>query len=341
MTVRPPVPPFTHATAVAKVQAAEDAWNTRDPERVALAYTEDSIWRNRDQFFTGRTAIIEFLRQKWHREQDYVLRKELWAFRDNRIAVRFQYECHDATGRWWRSYGNELWEFTDEGLMNRREASINDVGITEAERRFAGTAPRSAAPASQPEPIDQLQIAPHSPGGRPSAADGQARRDIQVELLPGARDDLRALFELAEDSQAQLDSYLGAGRVLVARSEGTIVGHLQLVDRERGQVEIKNMAVLESHQRRGVGARLVRAAIDLVSAEGVSRVLVATAAADVGNLRFYQRQGFRMHSIERDAFTAATGYPRELIIDGIPLRDQVWLDQPVGPATRPPAGHDD
>lgn len=142
MTARPPLPPFTLATARAKVQAAEDAWNTRYPERVALAYTEDSVWRNRDEFITGRAEIVQFLRRKWERELDYALRKELWGFTEDRIAVRFQYESHDATGQWWRSYGNELWEFTAEGLMRRREASINDVRITEAERRIFG--PRSA-----------------------------------------------------------------------------------------------------------------------------------------------------------------------------------------------------
>ena len=139
MTARPPFPPFDLQTALQKVQAAEDAWNTRDPERVALAYTEDSVWRNRDQFVTGRAEIVEFLRQKWERELDYALRKELWAFHENRIAVRFQYECHDRDGQWWRSYGNELWEFTDDGLMRRREASINDVPIARSDG--ASTAP--------------------------------------------------------------------------------------------------------------------------------------------------------------------------------------------------------
>jgi uncharacterized protein len=141
VTARPPFPPFTLETAKAKVQAAEDAWNTRDPQRVALAYTEDSVWRNRDQFVSGRDAIVEFLRQKWDRELDYALRKELWAFAGDRIAVRFQYECHDAAGQWWRSYGNELWEFTEQGLMRRREASINDVAIAESERRIHGPRP--------------------------------------------------------------------------------------------------------------------------------------------------------------------------------------------------------
>ncbi len=141
MTGRPPYPPFDEDTAKQKVQAAEDAWNTRDPERVSLAYTEDSVWRNRDRFVTGRAAIVEFLSQKWERELDYALRKELWGFRGNRIAVRFQYECHDKEGQWYRSYGNELWEFSDEGLMRRREASINDLKITEADRRIFGPRP--------------------------------------------------------------------------------------------------------------------------------------------------------------------------------------------------------
>jgi nuclear transport factor 2 (NTF2) superfamily protein len=143
MTDRPPLPPFTAETAAQKVQAAEDAWNTRDPERVAAAYTVDSVWRNRHEFVTGRAEIVEFLTRKWARELDYALRKNLWAFHGNRIAVRFQYECHDSNGQWWRSYGNELWEFDDHGLMLRREASINDVPIAESERRIFG--PRPAA----------------------------------------------------------------------------------------------------------------------------------------------------------------------------------------------------
>ncbi|RJQ77759.1 nuclear transport factor 2 family protein [Pseudonocardiaceae bacterium YIM PH 21723] len=138
---RPPFPPFTPETAAQKVQAAEDAWNTRDPERVSLAYTPDSVWRNRDTFVTGRAEIVEFLTAKWQREQDYALRKSLWGFRENRIGVRFQYEWRDAAGQWWRSYGNELWEFTADGLMSRREASINDLTITEAERRIFGPRP--------------------------------------------------------------------------------------------------------------------------------------------------------------------------------------------------------
>ena len=135
---RPPFPPFTVETAKIKVKAAEDAWNTRDPARVAAAYTEDSEWRNRDEFLQGRVQIVEFLSRKWQRELDYALRKDLWTFSGNRIAVRFQYECHDADGRWWRSYGNENWEFADDGLMRRREASINDVAIDEAQRRIFG-----------------------------------------------------------------------------------------------------------------------------------------------------------------------------------------------------------
>jgi uncharacterized protein len=138
---RPPFPPFDLDSAITKVQAAEDAWNTRDPERVSLAYTEDSVWRNRDQFITGRAEIVAFLTAKWERELDYVLRKSLWGFRGNRMAVRFQYEWRDASGHWFRSYGNELWEFDDRGLMQRREASINDVAISEADRRYFGPRP--------------------------------------------------------------------------------------------------------------------------------------------------------------------------------------------------------
>jgi nuclear transport factor 2 (NTF2) superfamily protein len=140
---RPPFPPFDLDTALQKVQAAEDAWNTRDPEKVALAYTPDSVWRNRDVHLVGRPAIVEFLSAKWEREQDYALRKGLWSFGGNRIAVRFQYEWHDAQGQWWRSHGNELWEFDAQGLMSRREASINDRPIAEAERRILGPRPAS------------------------------------------------------------------------------------------------------------------------------------------------------------------------------------------------------
>jgi uncharacterized protein len=138
MTDRPPLPPFTAQTAAQKVQAAEDAWNTRDPERVSLAYTVDSQWRNRDTFLAGRPAIVEFLTAKWERELDYALRKSLWAFTENRIAVRFQYECRDTQDQWWRCYGNENWEFDEHGLMRRREASIDDVTIAERDRRIFG-----------------------------------------------------------------------------------------------------------------------------------------------------------------------------------------------------------
>ncbi len=133
---RPPVPPFTKDDAIKKVRGAEDGWNTRDPERVALAYTEDSRWRNRSEFLNGRTEIIAFLTRKWQRELDYRLIKEMWAFGDDRIAVRFAYESHDDTGSWFRSYGNENWEFDENGLMRRRHASINDVPIDESERKF-------------------------------------------------------------------------------------------------------------------------------------------------------------------------------------------------------------
>lgn len=129
-------PPFTEDSARAKVQAAEDAWNTRDPKRVALAYTADSQWRNRDQFFVGREAIEAFLQDKWAKELDYRLMKELWAFTDNRISVRFEYEWRDADGQWYRTHGNEHWEFDASGLMQRRDMSANDVTIQEADRRY-------------------------------------------------------------------------------------------------------------------------------------------------------------------------------------------------------------
>ena len=145
MNVRPPLPPFTEVTARQKVQLAEDGWNSRNPDRVALAYTEDSEWRNRSEFVNGRPAIIELLRRKWARELDYRLRKELWAFTGNRIAVRLEYEFHDTTGQWYRAYGNENWEFAANGLMQRRFASINDVAITEAERKFRWEHPAPAA----------------------------------------------------------------------------------------------------------------------------------------------------------------------------------------------------
>jgi nuclear transport factor 2 (NTF2) superfamily protein len=145
MNTRPPLPPFTEESALLKVQLAEAGWNSRDPERVALAYTEDSEWRNRTEFVNGRAAIVEWLHRKWKRELDYRLRKELWAFRANRIAVRFEYEFHDAAGQWFRAYGNENWEFAADGLMQRRFASINDLPITEAERQFRWERPASAA----------------------------------------------------------------------------------------------------------------------------------------------------------------------------------------------------
>ena len=136
MEQRPPVPPFTREDAVTKVRAAEDGWNTRDPQKVALAYTPDSRWRNRSEFFQGRDAIVEFLTRKWAKELEYRLIKELWAFDADRIAVRFAYEWHDDSGNWFRSYGNENWLFDEDGLMARRHASINDVPIDEADRKY-------------------------------------------------------------------------------------------------------------------------------------------------------------------------------------------------------------
>jgi nuclear transport factor 2 (NTF2) superfamily protein len=151
---RPPFPPFDLTAALTKVQAAEDAWNTKDPHRVSLAYTPDSVWRNRDQFVTGRAAIVDFLTAKWERELDYVLRKSLWGFRENRMAVRFQYEWHDAVGQWFRSYGNELWEFDERGLMRRREASINDIAIAESDRRYFGPRPDDQRGAGHDIPLE-------------------------------------------------------------------------------------------------------------------------------------------------------------------------------------------
>lgn len=144
-------PPFTRETAAAKVRAAEDAWNSRDPIRVSLAYSEDSTWRNRDRFLQGRDEIRAFLAGKWDRELDYRLMKDLWSFDGNRIAVRFQYEYHDANGQWWRAYGNELWEFDADGLMRRREASINDLAIAESERKFHW-------PLGQPRPTEPAAV---------------------------------------------------------------------------------------------------------------------------------------------------------------------------------------
>lgn len=145
---RPPLPPFTVETATQKVRMAEDAWNSRDPERVSLAYTPDSRWRNRSEFLAGRAGIVAFLAAKWEKELDYRLIKELWGLNGNRIAVRFQYEWHDADGAWYRSYGNEQWEFDENGLMRRREASINDVPMREADRRFLW--PLGPRPADHP-----------------------------------------------------------------------------------------------------------------------------------------------------------------------------------------------
>jgi uncharacterized protein len=142
METKPPLPPFTLETAIAKIQAAEDAWNTRDPDRVALAYTEDSEWRNRSKFVSGRVAIREFLTRKWAKELDYRLKKELWCFMDNKIAVRFEYEYHNEAGDWYRAYGNENWEFAPNGLMMRRFASINDLQITESDRQFRWERPK-------------------------------------------------------------------------------------------------------------------------------------------------------------------------------------------------------
>jgi len=147
---RPPLPPFTRETAIRKVRAAEDAWNSRDPERVSLAYTEDSAWRNRSEFFQGQPAIVAFLTRKWNRELEYRLIKELWAFTDNRIAVRFAYEYHDDSGNWFRAYGNENWEFDTHGLMRARHASINDLPITGSARLFHWDR-KGPRPADHPE----------------------------------------------------------------------------------------------------------------------------------------------------------------------------------------------
>jgi nuclear transport factor 2 (NTF2) superfamily protein len=146
--VRPPLPPFDAESAAKKARMAEDAWNSRDPERVSLAYTETSWWRNRSEFFSGRAAIVEFLTRKWAKELDYRLIKEVWAFHGNRIAARFAYEYRDASGNWFRAHGNEQWEFDEAGLMRRREASINDVPIEETERKFRW--PQGPRPADHP-----------------------------------------------------------------------------------------------------------------------------------------------------------------------------------------------
>ena len=167
-----------------------------------------------------------------------------------------------------------------------------------------------------------------------ASPEGRGTGDLHIEIYHGSRDSLRPLFELAEDSAAELDAYIDVGRVLVATSDGEIIGHLQLTGTgDPRQAEIKNMAVRENRQGQGIGRRLIQAAIDLAAAESVITILVATAAADIGNLRFYQRQGFRMRSVERDAFTPATGYPPGLLIDGIELRDRV-LAGPRGLSSR-------
>ena len=167
--MRPPVPPFTEETARQKVQAAEDAWNTREPERVAAAYTEDSQWRNRHEFLTGRQAIVEFLRRKWERELDYALRKALWAFTDNRIAVRFQYESRDPSGQWWRSYGNEQWEFDDEGTCDAARQASTTCPSTRptGASSVRAPSPRLAHPCRWPDHDE-----PRRPG----------ERDIQVRF---------------------------------------------------------------------------------------------------------------------------------------------------------------
>jgi nuclear transport factor 2 (NTF2) superfamily protein len=148
MNARPPLPPFTEDTAAQKARAAEDAWNSRDPERVSLAYTPDSRWRNRDQFVQGRAEIVTLLTEKWDRELEYRLIKEVWSFNGNHIAVRFAYESHDSSGQWFRSYGNENWEFDEHGLMGRRIASINDIAIAEGDRLFHW--PLGARPSEHP-----------------------------------------------------------------------------------------------------------------------------------------------------------------------------------------------
>ncbi|CAM3719540.1 nuclear transport factor 2 family protein [Bordetella sputigena] len=148
MTTRPPLPPFSHESAIQKVRLAEDGWNSRNPEKVSLAYTEDTVWRNRAEFVNGRAQVVEFLTRKWRKELDYRLIKELWAHDGNRIAVRYAYEWHDDSGNWYRSYGNENWEFDDAGLMRFRHACINDLPIQESERKFHW--PLGARPADHP-----------------------------------------------------------------------------------------------------------------------------------------------------------------------------------------------
>jgi GNAT superfamily N-acetyltransferase len=221
---------------------------------------------------------------------------------------------------------------TEEDLLVLYLPSLTDVRQVAAELTAAGV---PAVPAANPY-WDRWGRTVLDPDGyrvviAALSSEPAPPADVRIEPYPGDRDRLRWLFELAEDSSAQLDSYLAAGRVLVAVAGTEIVGHLQLVDPGRpGQVEIKNMAVRAELQGLGIGARLVRAAADLATADGATALIVATAAADVGNLRFYQRQGFRMRSVDRDAFSSATGYPAGIRIEGIELRDRVWLDRPVG-----------
>lgn len=222
---------------------------------------------------------------------------------------------------------------SDEDLLVLYLPTLDDVRETAAELEAAGV---PTVPAANPywnrwgrvflDPDGYAIVIAATP---PNPVTAEV---VRVETYDGPREELRGLFELAEDSAAELDSYLHAGRVLTATVGLDVVGHLQLVETDRrGQTEIKNMAVREDWQGGGIGARLVRAAVDLLAAEGGTAMLVATASADVGNLRFYQRQGFRMRSVERDAFTPAAGYPPGTRIDGIELRDRVWLDRPVDP----------
>lgn len=222
---------------------------------------------------------------------------------------------------------------SDEDLLVLYVPTLDDVRETAAELEAAGV---PTVPAANPywnrwgrvflDPDGYAIVIAATPPNPVTAG------VVRVETYDGPREELRGLFELAEDSAAELDSYLHAGRVLTATVGLDVVGHLQLVETDRpGQTEIKNMAVRQDWQGGGIGVRLVRAALDLLAAEGGTAMLVATAAADVGNLRFYQRQGFRMRSVERDAFTPAAGYPPGTRIDGIELRDRVWLDRPVDP----------
>lgn len=222
---------------------------------------------------------------------------------------------------------------TDEDLLVLYLPTLDDVREMAAELEAAGV---PTVPAANPywNRSGQVVLDPDGYAVVIAAATAEpvTAGVVLVETYDGPREELRGLFELAEDSTAELDSYLHAGRVLIATVGLDVVGHLQLVETDRpGQSEIKNMAVREDRQGSGIGSQLVRAAVDLLAAEGGTALLVATAAADVGNLRFYQRQGFRLRSIQRDAFTPAAGYPPGTRIDGIELRDRVWLDRPVDP----------